>query len=85
MYTSDDCKMIIDLWNLYSDISSFLNIEYVGNLQDDLTIKVYDKLVYGSNIKLLKHDEYHPSFDNEEIHRLNNVLDDGYLIMVNQI
>ena len=78
---SQNCRNLIDAWHLFSDLSKSLNKEFVGDYNDKEIIDIYNKLFYGSNLKLLKNEEYHPSFNVNEKHKCSEIFQSGLSIL----
>ena len=78
---SQNCRTLIDTWHLFSDLSRSLNEEFVGDCNDEEMIDIYNKLFYGSNFKLLKNEEYHPSFCVDEKHKCSETFQSGFSIL----
>lgn len=51
---SQNCRILIDIWHFFSDLSKSLNEEFIGDYNDEEIIDIYNKLFYGSNLELLK-------------------------------
>ena len=78
---SQNCRILIDIWHLFSDLSKSLNREFVGDFNDEEIIDIYNKLFYGSNLELLKNEEYHPSFSFDEKHKCSEIFQSGFSIL----
>ena len=72
---------LIDTWHLFSDLSKSLNEEFVGDYNDEEIVDIYNKLFYGSNLKLLKNEEYHPSFNVDEKNKCLEIFQSGLSIL----
>ena len=70
----EDCNVLIDLWNISSDLAKTLNLLFIGDM--DNMIGIYKKLLYGCNLPALNNSKkkYNPEFSNSEIIELNNVV-----------
>ncbi len=79
--TSQNCQSLIDTWHLFSDLSKSLNEEFVGDYNDEEIVDIYNKLFYGSNLKLLKNEEYHPSFNVDEKNKCLEIFQSGLSIL----
>ena len=64
---SYNCKELFDIWNILGDIAMSTNDKFIGNSDDEVTRDVYEKLFYGSNLRIINRDmeEYHPMFDED--------------------
>ena len=78
---SQNSRILIDAWHLFSDLSKSLNKDFVGDYNDEEIIDIYNKLFYGSNLKLLKNKEYHPSFNVDEKHKCSEIFQSGLSIL----
>ena len=74
-------KIVKDTWHLFSDLSKSLNEEFVGDYNDEEIVDIYNKLFYGSNLKLLKNEEYHPSFNVDEKNKCLEIFQSGLSIL----
>lgn len=83
--SSENCRVLIDTWNFFSDLSKSLNEKYIGDLDDETMIDIYNKLFYGCNLKLLKNEEYHPIFDDIEVHTCSEIFLSGLSILKKQL
>lgn len=75
---SQNCHKLFDAWNFFSDLAKALNKVFIGDSEEEFIMDIYDKLFYGSNLKVLKRDEeYHPTFDYEEKQKCVSVFLNG--------
>jgi len=87
---SENCFTLIGIWNLFSDIAKSLSEQFLGDLNDwcipgdGLVLDINQMLFYGSNIKVMKHDEYHPVFDDEDFEVCMSVFNCGLAIIDRQ-
>lgn len=74
-----DCVLFLDGWNLLSDMAKSVSSSFLGDLDDGLTLDVYNILFYGNNVPALRKDgeKYIPKWDEDEIRKLKNVLENG--------
>lgn len=79
--SSQNCQILIDTWHFFSDLSKTLNEEFIGDFNEEETIDIYNKLFYGCNLKLLKNEEYHPSFNEDEKYKCSEIFQNGLLIL----
>lgn len=78
---SQNCRTLIDIWHFFSDLSKSLNEKFMGDVNEEETIDIYNKLFYGSNLKLLKNEEYHPSFNVDETYKCFEIFQSGLSII----
>lgn len=52
-----------------------------GAKDEEKTIDIYNKIFYGSNLKLLKNEEYHPSFNDDEKHKCAEIFNNELSIL----
>lgn len=78
---SQNCRILIDIWHFFSDLSKSLNEEFIGDYNDEEIIDIYNKLFYGSNLELLKNEEYHPSVNVDEKHKCWEIFESGLSIL----
>jgi len=82
---SENCSELIDAWNLFSDIAKTIGEEFSGDIDEGLTNDIYHMLISGCNIKALKHEEYHPVFDDEDKEKCISIFNDGLAILERQL
>lgn len=75
--TTIDCKFILSIWNIMSDLSRSTGEYFYGN--DEGLVTIYNKLFYGNNLPALNagEDLYTPSWCIDEILLISKVLHDG--------
>lgn len=78
-------NLIIDFWNMMSDLSRSLKIEFYGNTRERSIDKVYDKVFYALNLPSItpENKEYTPIWKPKEINIICEVIDDGIAILYN--
>ena len=81
----ENCRVLIDAWNFFSDLSKTLNETFVGESDEEATIAIYDKLFRGCNLEILKSEEYHPVFDDKETCNCRAVFLNGLSILKKQL
>lgn len=81
----ENCRIFIDTWNFFSDLSKSLNEKFIGDFGDETTNTIYNKLVYGCNLKPVRTKEYHPVFDDNAIHIYSEILLNGLAILKKQL
>ena len=77
------CKELLDIWNILGDMAKSTGAMFRGNFDDELTRDVYEKLFYGSNLRVINQgmEEYHPIFDEEETEVCISVFRNGLDIL----
>ncbi|BDF04422.1 hypothetical protein [[Clostridium] hylemonae] len=72
-----DCKIILDLWNLISDLAKSSDEYFYGD--DDETLHISEKLFYGNNLPAINRDgpEYYPKWDDDEYMIIKKVIQNG--------
>lgn len=82
-----DCKMFIDCWNLFSDISKSIGIPFIGNFDTGITIDIYNKLFCGSNVSAIRCDGemYQPEWSEEELNQLAKIMKNGIRLLSNSL
>lgn len=70
----DKCGLILNLWNLLSDLSQATGIPFEGDRDDVLSL--YEKLVFGSDLPMLKSNTS-GEFSNEDKKRIKHVIAGG--------
>jgi len=78
-----DCQGFLNLWNLTIDIAYSCQLKFLGNLQDELTNIIYDKLFYGNNLPCVtpKGKLYKPIWTKEELDYLVKVMENVVFII----
>jgi hypothetical protein len=78
-----DCKYFLDLWNIIGDLADSFEDKFYGNVKKSILSKVYDKLLFGSNLEALTPEgkEYIPNWEKEEINEITNIVKDGLRIV----
>ena len=66
--------MLLNLWNLLSDLSQATGVPFEGDRDDVLSL--YEKLVFGSDLPILKSNTS-VVFSNEDKKRIKHVLAGG--------
>ena len=79
---TEKCRILLDTWNFFSDLSKSLNVAFIGDSNDNLITCIYDKLFYGSNLKIINGSyKYHPTLDAVEKEKCKLVFLDGFSIL----
>ncbi len=86
---SENCHELINIWNMLSDIAKLINGEFIGvigDMDEGITLDIYGKLFYGSNLRVLSvgDEEYHPTFDDEEIEKCVSIFNNGLSMLDKQ-
>ena len=81
---SENCNELINTWNLFSDIAKSLGEEFSGDIDEGLTNDIYHMLFSGCNLKVMKHEEYHPVFDDEDKEKCLSIFKDGLAMLDRQ-
>lgn len=84
--SSESCNMLTNAWNFFSDLAKSLKEDFIGDSNEGLTIDIYNKLFYGSNLNVLKKDDedYHPIFDDEETKKCMSIYYNGLSLLDKQ-
>ena len=82
-----DSKMCIDYWNIFTDISKSIGIPFIGNFDTGITIDIYNKLFYGSNVSAIRCDGemYQPEWSEEELNQLAKIMKNGICLLSNSL
>lgn len=80
-------ELFLDSWNFFNDLSKSTDSPFKGNFDSGNTVDVYNKLFYGLNLPTLKKngEEFTPKWDEQEIEKLRDVLEDGISILLKYI
>jgi len=81
--TAFDNNLMLNLWNIISDVARSLNKPFIGD--DDKMLFIYDKLFHANNLPayMPSDKEYTPNWDKDEIAELRFVLSNGIQIIKN--
>ena len=79
---SENCRTILDCWNIFSDLSATTGEEFLGDDDIDENEHLFSKLVMGCNLPEINNEEFHPVLDELEQNHLKIVLSNGRLIFL---
>ena len=70
-----DCKLVLEAWNLFDDVASSIEFEWISQEAD----VVYDKLFWGNNLPAVTPPgkRYDPIWSDDEVETLRKILGDG--------
>lgn len=74
---SENCRTILDCWNIFSDLSATTGEEFLGDDDIDENEHLFSKLVMGCNLPEINNEEFHPVLDEEEQKHMTAVLNSG--------
>ena len=80
---SEDCRILFNTWNFFSDLARTLNEKFIGDLDEKQILKIYDKLSYGCNLEVINEgkEKYSPCFDDDERKKIILILKNGLSIL----
>lgn len=80
---SKDCRILLNIWNLFSDLAKTLNEEFMGDFDQEQILEIYDKLFYGCNLEVINkgEEEYYPDFNDDEERTIILILKNGFSIL----
>jgi len=73
----------LNLWNLFTDVSTSVKLEFIGDIKDEVRNSIYDKLFDASNVFIA--DEPNPTFEEIEIKMLKKVMQQGLDLLLNNL
>jgi len=75
-----DIKNILEIWNLFTDISESIDLDFKGDHKSHLTNKIYDKIFYGNNLPSVTPEgkSYSPIWNKFEIKRIKEIFLNGF-------
>ncbi len=78
-----DCNLILNHWNIFSDIAYSINCQFIGDNRNKKIIQqIYKKLFYGCNIFLKEGEKpYHPKWSKKEKRWIYIVMKNGLHIL----
>lgn len=79
---SENCRTILDCWNIFSDLSATTGEEFLGDDDIDENEHLFSKLLMGCNLPEINNEEFHPVLDELEQNHLKIVLSNGRLIFL---
>lgn len=79
---SENCRTILDCWNIFSDLSATTGEDFLGDDDIDENEHLFSKLVMGCNLPEINNEEFHPVLDELEQNHLKIVLSNGRLIFL---
>lgn len=82
---SESCSNLINIWNFFGDLANSSGEDFIGNHEEGFIIDIYRKLLYGSNLTVLKNEEYHPVLSDEEKQKCNEIFINGLSIVDKQL
>ena len=82
---SENCSNLINIWNFLGDLANSLGEDFIGNHEEGFVTDIYHKLFYGSNLTVLKNEEYHPALSDEEKQKCNEIFTNGLSIVDKQL
>lgn len=80
-----DACVMLEFWNIVGDLADSIKAPFCGNLQDDLTNEIYEKLFYGNNLPEINTSgqNYMPQFTDEEWRKLKEILLEAFSVITN--
>ncbi|MGF6907886.1 hypothetical protein [Fusobacterium sp. PH5-44] len=74
---------ILDFWNILTDISLSLNVDFLGNERNKSIDKIHSKLFYGCNLPTVTPEnmEYIPIWGKKEVKKIKRIIEDGISIL----
>ena len=77
-----DCREVLNIWNILSDIARGLETTYIGDCNEGDIDILYEKLFYGNNLPSINYSEkvYKPVWSKNEIQKLKSILINGLQI-----
>lgn len=82
---SENCRELINIWNFLGDLANSSGEDFIGDHEEGLVIDIYHKLFYGSNLEVLKNEEYHPILNDEEKQKCNEIFTNGLSMVDKQL
>lgn len=82
---SENCSNLINIWNFLGDLANSLDEDFIGNYEEEFIIDIYQKLFYGSNLTVLKNEEYHPILSDQEKQKCKEIFINGLSIVDKQL
>jgi len=82
-----DSKLLLEFWNIITDLSKSINENFYGNSNDDVINSLYGKLFYSNNLPAFKGDEeeFVAKWNQVEIGNLSKLVEDGIKILISQL
>jgi hypothetical protein len=82
-YNGFDYNTFLNFWNLCTDISASINLDFLGDKKDPVRNNIYDKLFNGTGIWIS--DNPNPFFEKTELSLLSEILSHGMNLMLKNL
>lgn len=79
-----NCHLLLDFWNIVSDMTNSLNINFLGDHKENNIVSLYNKLFYGCNLPAIRkdNDDYEPEWSQEEQDLITQIVEEGIKIIL---
>jgi hypothetical protein len=78
-----DFVMFLNLWNLFTDISESIKLQFIGDVKSEVRNTVYDKLFEDSGVFITNGNN--PVFSAAELEELNKIMNSGLNLLLNNL
>jgi len=82
-YLKFDYNEFLNFWNLCTDVAESIKSKFAGDIKDEITDIIYDKLFNASDVFIA--DEPNPTFNILEIEELRKVIQNGLDLLLNNL
>ncbi|MCI9323412.1 MAG: hypothetical protein HFH81_09180 [Lachnospiraceae bacterium] len=83
--SSKNCRILINAWNFFSDLSRSVNVKFIGDKNEDIILDIYNKIIYGCNLEILKNDKFCPEFNDKETDICLEIFQSGLSMLDQQL
>ncbi len=78
-----DYEVFLNFWNLCTDISYSVGIDFMGDVRDELINNLYNKLFDASGTFIS--EEPNPTFNEVEISKLSEIIQNGLALLIDNL
>jgi len=78
-----DYEVFLNFWNLCTDISYSVGIDFMGDVRDELINNLYNKLFDASETFIS--EEPNPTFNEVEISKLSEIIQNGLALLIDNL
>ncbi len=81
----ENCRILINAWNFFSDLSRTVNGKFIGDKNENIILDIYNKIIYGCNLEILKNDKFCPEFNDKETNICLEIFRSGLSMLDQQL
>ena len=82
-----NCHLLLDFWNIVSDMTNSLSINFLGDHKERNIASLYNKLFYGCNLPAIRKDnaDFEPEWSQYEQDLITQIVKEGIKIILENI